>query len=613
MREPYYVYGGMQDNHSWMGPSATRHWIGIINDDWRQIGFGDGMYWQPDPTSHRYVYGNAQNGNYTRLDAETGDLRNIRPYPPDGEPPYRWDWVSPSLISRHDPTVVYVGGNRLFISRDQGASWERTDDLTRRIDRDTVPLMGVLGSDITLSRNDGTSSFGEITTIAESPLDANVLWVGTDDGNVQVSRDGGRSWREVSGNVRGVRSGTYVSRVVASASGRGVGYVTFDAHRDGDFAPYVFRTEDFGRTWTPLAGTLPDGSVNVLAEHRQNPNLLFLGTEHALFASTDRGEHWAEFGQLPTTLYDDLVIHPRENDLVVGTHGRSIFILDDVTPLVEWTRSVAQGAVHVFSIRRATIMQYWKDTSYRGQAAYAGENPPDGAMITYYLREDADTARVSVVNTRGDTVRRFEVPGSSGMHRVVWDLRHEPPPTGGSPFGQQQPPRRALPVLPHPVSARGPFVSPGTYTVTLEADGRRATRTVVVRGDPLMPLTQADWEERERFLVGLVEMQRASGEAAQRASALYRRLVTRRDSLRTANEAVPDDLTAAVDSAQALGRRLRALRGQAGQLTGQVNGFGVRQGTLYPPTATQRRRREAMEARLRTAVAELAALEERVR
>ncbi len=182
-REPYFVYGGMQDNHSWMGPSATRHWIGIINDDWRQIGFGDGMYWQPDPTSHRYVYGNAQNGDYTRLDAETldaetGDLLDIRPRRMDGEPPYRWDWVSPSLISQHDPAVVYVGGNRLFISGDRGLTWERTKDLTRQVDRDTLTLMGVKGADIQLSRNDGTSSYGEIVTIAESPADPNVLWVG---------------------------------------------------------------------------------------------------------------------------------------------------------------------------------------------------------------------------------------------------------------------------------------------------------------------------------------------------------------------------------------------------------------------------------------------------
>ncbi|MGD2136346.1 MAG: hypothetical protein PVF27_09300, partial [Gemmatimonadales bacterium] len=434
MRDPYWIYGGMQDNHSWMGPSATRHWIGIINDDWRQIGFGDGMYWQPDPGSHRYVYGNSENGGYTRLDAETGDLLDIRPHPPEDEESYRWDWVSPSLVSRHDSRVVYVGGNRLFISRERGVSWERTEDLTRQIDRDTLELMGVRGADITLSRNDGTSSFGEITTIAESPLDASVLWVGTDDGNVQVSRDGGHTWTEVGRNIRGVRSGTYVSRVVASLRGTGVAYATFDAHRDGDWAPYVFRTNDFGRTWTALHGALPSGSVNVILEHPDNADLLFLGTEHALYVSTNAGADWTEFGRLPTTLYDDLVIQPRENDLVVGTHGRSIYVLDDVTPLVEWSADVAASDAHLFAIRSATVKQYWKDTSYRGQAAYAGENPPDGAIVTYYLGRADDAGLITITDDEGTVVRRFAVSGARGLHRVIWDLRHEPPASGNQ-FG----------------------------------------------------------------------------------------------------------------------------------------------------------------------------------
>jgi len=334
MRDPYYIYGGMQDNHSWMGPSRTRSWIGIINDEWRQIGFGDGMYHQPDPTNYRYVYGNAQNGNLTLLDPETGDRVDIEPHPREGEPRYRFDWVTPSLLSEHDPRVVYFGGNRLFISRDRGVSWDRTVDLTRQIDRDTLRLMGVLGAEPMLSKNDGTASFGEIVSIAESPLDPKILWVGTDDGNLQVSRDGGYTWTEVSRNVEDVPVGTYVSRVIASAIAPGVAYVTFDAHRDGDFAPYVFRTEDFGDSWTALMNDLPpDGSVNVIREHAANPNLLFLGTEHALFVSTDAGRNWAHFkANLPTTLYDDLVIHPRDDDLIVATHGRSLWILDDLTP-----------------------------------------------------------------------------------------------------------------------------------------------------------------------------------------------------------------------------------------------------------------------------------------
>ncbi len=578
MREPYHVAGGMQDNHSWMGPSATRHWIGIINDDWRQIGFGDGMYQQIDPTDYRYVYVLAQNGNIIRLDAETGDMLGIRPYPPAGEPPYRFDWVTPSLVSRHDPRVLYLGGNRLFISRDRGDSWERTNDLTKQIDRDTLRIMGVLGSDSILSKNDGTSSFGEIVTIAESPHDPNIVWVGTDDGNLQVSRDGGRTWTEVSHNVPGVPSGTYVSRVIASATAPGTAYATFDAHRDGNFAPYAYRTGDFGRSWTSITSNLPDGSLNVIVEHPDAHGLLFVGSEHALLASTDGGTQWARFADLPTTLYDDLVIHPRDNDLVVGTHGRSIWILDDLTPLVEWSRSRPQVA-HVFPIRPSTIFQYWKDTSYRGQAAYAGENPPFGALITYYLPRDTESAELRVVNQQGDTVRTMDVPSHQGMHRVAWDLRHA---LGTRSFGEGGGNAAASTPLPQPVEARGPFVSPGTYTAVLHAGGSQVTQAVLVRGDPLLVLTQDQWRDRETFLLQLRSLQGNIQETIEQLRDLK-----------------GDEQGMDADSIQAIERSLFQLRGRAASVASEFNGRGVRQGSLFPPTATHRARRQAIEDSLR--------------
>ncbi len=520
-RDPYFIYGGLQDNHSWLGPSASRRWIGIVNDDWMQIGFGDGMYWQPDPNDHRYVYGNSQSGGYTRVDAVTGDIMNIEPLEPEGDN-YRWDWASPSLVSRHDSRVVYLGGNRLFISRDRGSSWERTEDLTRQIDRDTLEIMGVRGADITLSRNDGTSSFGEITTIAESPLDAQTLWVGTDDGNVQVSQDGGHTWTEVSGNIHGVANGTYVSRVIASNAAPGVAYATFDAHRDGDFAPYAFKTTDFGQSWTAITdGLEPMGSVNVIIEHPDNANLLFLGTEHALFASTDAGASWSRFSaNLPTTAYDDMVIHRREKDLVLGTHGRAIWILDDVTPLAEWSQQIASSAAHLFSIRRGTMAHHWKATSYRAQGAYAGQNPPEGTYLTYYLGSGASNATLTVVNDEGRTVRTLEGPTEAGLHRVVWDLRHEPPATGGG-FGGA-PSASALPVPARPLGPRGPFVSPGEFTVTLDADGTQSVQMVTVRGDPEMPLTDEDWNARETFLLGIVDLQAKISDHVEAAGAQCR-------------------------------------------------------------------------------------------
>ncbi len=359
MRDPYWIYGGLQDNHSFMGPSETRHWEGIINDDWRQSGFGDGMYQQVDPENHRYLYNASNGGSYTRLDTETGDALSISPQPPPGEN-YRFDWTSPSLVSKHDPRVVYVAGNRLFISRNRGESWERTKDLSKQVDRDELELMGVKGSDLEISPNDGTGSYSEAVTLAESPLNPAILWVGIDDGNIQVSRDQGLNWTEVSANLPRELRGTYPSRVLGSLRGEGVAYLTLDAHRDGDFNPYVFRTTDFGQSWENITNNLPTGSANVIVEHPDNPDVLFVGTEHALFVSFDAGAGWVKMPNFPTTHYDDLVIHPRDKDLVAGTHGRSIYILDDTQPLAELPNRKPDA--HLFTIPLGTLKNYWKDT-----------------------------------------------------------------------------------------------------------------------------------------------------------------------------------------------------------------------------------------------------------
>ena len=573
-RDPYWVYGGMQDNHSWMGPSETRRWIGIVNDDWVQTGFGDGMYQQVDPTSHRFVYANSNGGAYYRMDAETGDILDIRPRAPEGEPPYRWDWVSPSLVSRHDPSVVYLGGNRLFISRNRGESFARTEDLTRNIDRDELRLMGLYGSDITLSHNDGTSSYGEIVAIAESPLDPEVLWVGTDDGNIQLSRDGGRGWHEVGRNVRGVANGTYVSRLVASRRGAGVAYALFDAHRDGNFDPYLFRTDNYGQSWVPLMAGLPTGSLNSLVEHPDNTDLLFAGTEHAVLVSTDAGASWAKMPNLPTTPVDDIVIHSREKDLVIGTHGQSVWILDDTSPLAEWTVDVASVPAHLFSIQQATIFNYRKDTSYRGNAEFAGENPISGALVTYSLGPGGGEARLRV--TSGSRlIRDFIVPSETGIHRVNWDLRHS------LSDESEQWRRHDNPRLARSITEVGPWVSPGRYTVTLTARGAASTRTVDVRGDPLMPITQAMYEERETFLLELMD-------------------------LKTQIEAARPGLSCSGFGFGGGGgprpegedRELCAIRRGAEALLEGLNGGAVRPGTLYPPTPEYRGRKTALEARL---------------
>jgi hypothetical protein len=580
----------MQDNHSWMGPSRTRRVIGIINDDWHQIGFSDGMYTRPDPEDFRRVYVNGQGGSITRFDPVTGASIGIRPSPPEGER-YRWDWTSPILICPHDHLTVYTGGNRLFISRDGGDSWERTEDLTRQSDRDTMPIMGVAPSRQSLSGNDGTSSFGEITTIDESPLQAGLLWVGTDDGNVQVSEDGGSTWRLVSPNVQGIPDGTYVSRVEASHAVRGRAYVSFDAHRDGDLQPYLFVTQDMGRTWQPISGGLPDeGSVNVVVEYHRDPDLLFAGTEHGLFFSNAAGAHWSPLRNgLPTAPVDDLVIHPRDDDLVVGTHGRSIWILEDIAPLAALDASTARSALHLFPIRSPMQWQKWKATSYRGHGAYAAPQPADGAIITYWLADDApDGVEVEITAADGRVVNSLTGPGSAGLQRVVWRLDFlVGGGRGGRGMGRAVP--NMTPWLEETLAARGPFVLPGTYTVRVRGGGRQAVGQVTVRPDPDDPLTEAERQRRWTFITTVDDRLSTLGEREAGLRELEAAIQTARDAAARAERA-PEGLVADLDRLREQGRTW--LRDMAGGLSRRLSGLlspfsasAARQGTIGAPTA----------------------------
>lgn len=601
-RDPYWIYGGLQDNHSWMGPSATRHWLGILNRDWRQIGLSDGTSQQVDKSGYRTVYSSSTNGNVQRVDPETGDRFDIKPVAPKGDSAYRWDWDAPVLASKHTSGTVYVGANRLFISHDRGVTWTRTKDLTRQVNRDTLIFMGVHDRDIKLSKNDGESSFSEITTIAESPLDAKVLWVGTDDGNVQLSTDGGTTWKELSAAITsaaGVANGTYVGRVVASRASRGSAMVAFDAHRAGDFAPYIVRTTDFGKSWRPIvSGLAPDASVRSIAEYPEQPAVIFAGTERALYVSTDTGEHWTHLqANLPTTRYDDIVIHPRTKDLILATHGRSLWILDDASPIATWSSGISSRRSYLFPTRRATLMQYWDDVSNMGQGFYAGENPADGAVLSYYLSGVAQSVRL-IIKTRDGKVIRQLIGGTSPgvIHRTTWDLRHVPPPLSslGGAGGEEGEggagvpridPRLQRPIPAHDIGVRGPYVSPGMYVVTLDVDGDTTSRMLDVRADPMLSYTLAQQRARESFLLDVqaaqVEVDRiltdlrarrggAVGADSSRLTTLQRRLVMGR----TAPRAV-------------LGGIARAF-----------NGSGAQQGSFAPPSADDRRALAEVKAEL---------------
>jgi photosystem II stability/assembly factor-like uncharacterized protein len=594
MEEPYNVYGGAQDTHSWFGPSATRNHIGIVNSDWVQINFGDGMYQQVDPHDSRTVYTESQGGNVVRLDRRTGDRKSIKPYPKEGEDPYRFHWTSPLVVSRHDSKVIYLGGNRLFASSDRGDTWSASPDLTWNEDRDELPIMGAVPDENTLSPHDGVEHWGTITTIAESPLDPGVLWVGTDDGRIQLSRDGGESFTSVEANLRGFDpKRATVSRIVASSASPGRAYVSYDRHQLGDLAPYLFVTDDFGGSFRALGAGLPArGWVNVVREHPRNPDLLFVGTEVGLFVSFDRGARFASFrSNLPTVPVDDLLVHPRENDLVVATHGRSFYVLDDATALER--HRPGGDSVELSPPRKATLFLPWKHESYGAQRQFVGENPPFGALITYHLGRAVAGVSIAVSDPAGRRIRSLTGASGEGFQRVVWDLRSEPP---------EGVPR-----------ARGPLVPPGRYRLELVAGDSRRESFVDVVADARVDLEEGELQERYEFLVRANELRARLERAVARGESLAKQIRALGDVL---PEAVVSKLEPEMESAVAAIEEARAplgggrasfrdpsLSARVTSLFSEIDGGGVQQGSLHRPTSTQRLRLGSLEKRAEEALA----------
>jgi photosystem II stability/assembly factor-like uncharacterized protein len=457
MRDPYYVYGGTQDNGTWGGPSFSKDVRGILADSWWKLHWGDGMFIQIDPTDWRKVYTEAENGSVRRYDAETRRVENIRPNPRnlvnyheyDPKPDlssgnnvplrFRYNWRAPLVMSAHNPQTLYLGGNFLFKTIDGGYHWRIiSPDLSTNDPAKTDTTTGGMTLDAT-----GAETHCTITGISESPLNPAVIWVGTDDGNVQLTRDGGVTWTNVRGNISGVPEGVWVSCVEASHFDEGTAYLTFDGHRSDHFSTWIFKTIDYGKTWTNITNNIPDGQVMyVVREDFKNKNLLFAGSEFACFASINGGQSWSRLmNNMPTVAFHDLVIHPRDGDLVAGTHGRSLWILDDITPLQQLTEEVIKSDAHIFKNRPITI---WEDATrggVRGHAFFAGENPPyipkrenivrekliSGGLINYYLKAKASKEIVmEITDITGNKSRRLAIPNEPGINRVLWDLRFDP-------------------------------------------------------------------------------------------------------------------------------------------------------------------------------------------
>ncbi|MGD2295520.1 MAG: hypothetical protein PVF22_06755, partial [Candidatus Aminicenantes bacterium] len=446
-RDPYYVYGGLQDNGSWGGPSNSRDSEGILTDHWFRIGGGDGFYTPVDPHDWRTVYVESQQGNIRRVDVETRSGQTIRPRKNNiinyddyvtqeildlqkeagwGEDnPFRFNWSCPIVVSQHHPRTVYFGGNVLFKSLDRGDSWEIiSPDLStqdpKKIDRKT----GGLTSDVT-----GAENHCSIVTLSESPLNADLIWAGTDDGNIQVTKDGGETWTNVRPNIKDVPEGLWISRVEASHFLEGTCYVTIDGHRSDNFTPWVFKTADSGATWTNISNNLPGGQVAyVIREDPINRNLLFLGTEFGLFVSTDGGQKWERFmNNLPTVAVHDILLHPLYKDVIIGTHGRGIWICDDISALQQMTDSPEASETHLFDIRPATQWHSISRGGSRGQFLFKGENPPRGALIHYSLGPDVKEATLEISDLSGEMTLPVKLEGKPGINRYTWSFEFNPP------------------------------------------------------------------------------------------------------------------------------------------------------------------------------------------
>ncbi len=493
----YYVYGGTQDNFSLGGPSQTISASGIVNSDWIVTTGGDGFVSRIDPVDPNIVYSESQYGGLVRFDKKSGQQIDIQPQIGKDEPPLRWNWDSPLIISPHKHTRLYFAANKLFKSDDRGDSWTAiSGDLTRQIDRNKLPVMGKVWSIDAVAKNASTSFYGTIVALAESPVKEGLIYAGTDDGLLNVTEDGGKTWRKIE-HFDGVPDTTYVSYIVASQHDANTVYVAFDNHKNNDFKPYVLKSSDAGKSWEPISGNLPEkGTVYSLAEDNIKPNLLFAGTEFGVFFSVNDGKKWVQLKSgLPTVAVRDITIQTRENDLVLATFGRGFYILDDYSPLRNLSDETLKSDAKVFPVKDA--LMYIESTpigmggkGFQGASYFIADNPPYGATFTYYLKESIKTLKqkrrekekklikegkpvpyptdkeiiaeanekkpsliLTVYDNMGNVVRKITAPASKGIHRATWDLRYPStrPISGNSRRG----------------GGSGILALPGKYSVTL--------------------------------------------------------------------------------------------------------------------------------------------------
>ena len=570
METPYNLCGGMQDNYTWCGPSAVRSRNGIVNDDWYQIQGGDGFEAVIDPNDPDTIYAESQDGNVVRVNRRTNERSTIRPLPNRGESGYRWNWNTPIHISPHTSSTIYVGGNRVFKSTDRGQSWTPiSPDLTQNTDRETLSLMGTVAKEFTIAKHDGVQSYGNLVQLIESPKQAGVLYAGADDGSVNMTKDGGKTWTNINARFPNMPKNAYVSGLIASAHDANTVYVAFDNHMNDDYNNYVYASVDGGQNFRSISESIPKGQVVMtVAEDPKNPAVLYAGTEFGLYVSTDRGGSWNRLRSgLPSVPVHEIVFHPRENDMIVATHGRSLWILDDAAPIQQSAEAMRADAFLFDFGRPAMQFNPANDRGFVTDKPFRGKNPTFGVPISYYLKGEVPSANVSlrIRDAAGTVVRTLSGNDlrdatKAGINRVHWDFRYQPlaaqAQAGGGPggggggggFGGGG-------------GNNGPFVMPGEYRVTLVVNNNDiATKSVRVVGDTAIKWTDADRKSWHDTALAFHRLQEQANEAADAVTQLGTHYQTLETLLKSGAN-VPADVKTAIEAA---GKELASLRTRLG-------------------------------------------------
>lgn len=543
----YYVMGGLQDNGAWTGPSRTREPAGILNDDWRMVSFGDGFYVLNHADDPEIYISESQGGNILRTDFRTREQQAVNPWGrgSGGGPAlgakYRFHWNAPIIVSPHDKNTVYFGGNVVFKSTDFAKTWEpvSSDLTTNNPDRQKDA-----GGPIAIE-NSTAEYHSTIISLAESPLEKGQIWAGTDDGNLQVTSDGGKSWSNVIRNVSGIAADSAVSHIEPSRTSAQVAYVAFDRHMLDDFRPYIFQTTNGGKSWRNISGNLPAKAyVQVVREDPKNPNLLYAGTELGLFASYNGGQEWVALNlkNLPNVAIHDILVHPRDNDLILATHGRSVWIFDDAAPLQQMTSRVLNATSHLFPVRPA-LRFVTRFTRYGiGDKVFTGPNPAYGALITYFLKDKPDDKtifKIQIFDQSGKLVQELDKPAKEkGMNRIAWNLRfggpeiRRPPTEEESAFGG---------------APRGPHVLPGNYVVKLTIGDQTLEQPVEVRLDPTITVPLSDLQAQLDLAVKLRDMQSATNSTLRFLDSIETQLKNTQTAVRNLNKEPDKDLMKALE------------------------------------------------------------------